>query len=167
MFSISIIPLALSLAAVPDGKWSAQLGPCPRCVAAAPTRAKAPIKLPTRAVIYSWAGEFATVYNWWLIDLDSGQVTLMRTTNQKKSEVVKPCVLGPAQLASLRLGAAHVWRANWPALKDIAVPPPGAVVDAYVVSGRRVVFYNPFQPQDTPLTKVAEGIERACSASSS
>src|SRR5271154_220516 len=58
------------------GDWvSAITDTCQRCASAKWDRGHAPVSLPERAVVYSFTGEFATRVQWWLINLDTGEIT--------------------------------------------------------------------------------------------
>jgi hypothetical protein len=157
MFYAARIGLAvLSVVATSVGDWSVSLrGPCPRCMTSTTERANAPVPIPQRAIVYSFTGEFATETSWWLIDLDTGQVTLRRTTSQS-STTTEPNMLDPAKLENLRRVAVRAWRARFS--MRLPAMAPGTSIDAYVVSGGRMVDFNPLERRDDFITKAVQGV---------
>ena len=137
-------------------------GACPRCTASSVERAQARVPIPQRAIVYAFAGEFATEGRWWLIDLDTGRVTLRRTTRDTSTTTTfNP--LDAATLAKLRHAAVRTWRSKV-SLRPVMAP--GVFVEAYVVNGERAVTFNPLDPADGVITKAVGnalcGDERGC-----
>jgi hypothetical protein len=103
--------------------------------------------------VYSVAGEFARVNEWGLIDLDTGGVTMLHTT-KGQTQVAPRCALAPVALDTLRKAAITLWRTKRP--RRFVAPPPGVVVDTYIVSGSNLRAYNPFQPEDKAFAALVE-----------
>jgi hypothetical protein len=144
----------LSVAMAASGDWSTALsGSCPRCVASTGERANAPVPIPQRAIVYSFVGEFASESRWWLIDLDTGQV-ILRRTSRDSSTTTMPFALDQTKLNDLRRIAVRTWHSRLPMRPAMA---PGTTVDAYIVNGGQLSRFNPLEPADDFITKAVEG----------
>lgn len=154
-FAVSVAVLAVNTARAgpspPLPSWAATMAEdCLRCVAAASEREHASVPIPERAVVYSFAGEFATRGQWWLIDLDTGQITdceWVSAGTAAPKVTIKPLgTVDTAALTNLRASAARLWRSKPPHDIEIA---PGVFEDAEVISGSRMVAFSRQFPSDS------------------
>jgi len=124
--------------------------PCKRCAPSKSDRDRVQVRLPKRAVVYSFTGEFARSSHWWLINLDTGEITERESAADKdgnwttttehfgKVEVVA--------LDNLRASAAKLWRSEpYDALRWY---PPGTAEDDFVLSGSQLVAFSRFASND-------------------
>jgi hypothetical protein len=136
--------------AAADGDWVSTIAEaCPRCVPAKTGRENAPVSIPKRAVIYSFTGEFATRSRWWLINLDTGEITERESKQTQagdwKAEIYHPGTVDAGALATLRASAVRLWRSKRPAIIGYA---PGTDEEAYLISGERMIIFSRLTPDD-------------------
>jgi hypothetical protein len=169
-----IIAVAATLVGSSAPVWKEQLArDCPRCTPASRIRKEAPITLPSRALVYSVTGEFAALTRWWMINLDSGRVTLLvrradtslkpaDSAHEIEPETSEACVLSSNALQTARIVAVGLWRTRKLRPNELVLA-PGATFDTYVVSGRRAALYEPFSPLDGRQTQTIEKLLDGCS----
>ena len=152
--------ILINSSSVPTAWSGMRQTPCPRCVSSRKEKLKARFHVPDNAILYLFVGEFAKNPNEWLIDLDSGLVSsrpVQAVGIGERSLEILPI----ATLASLRRAAKKSWmrpRQRQPAIYFA----PGVVTDCYIISGSRMVPFEPLDPADEVLTKTVElVIERA------
>jgi hypothetical protein len=152
--AVSVAVFAVSAvragAVPPPPTWASTMAEaCLRCVAAASERERASVPLPERAVVYSFVGEFAPRAQWWLVDLDTGQITeRVWVSGGAADPTVTVKHLGKVDtgaLTNLRAAAARLWRSKPPREPGFA---PGVVEEAYVISGSRMVAFSRLTPSD-------------------
>lgn len=148
--------MTIAAAAAPAVDWNSALAePCPLCVAAKDERARAPVPIPNRAVVWSFSGEFARGGQWWLIDLDTGQVTQCEwVSGSAAHRMIKQIgVVDPEAQTNVRAAAARLWRSTG---SDMVYIAPGAIEDDVVVSGTRMIAFSRADPNNNYIVSAIE-----------
>jgi hypothetical protein len=136
----------------PTANWIPTLNEkCGRCVSAKSIRGTSPVPLPERAIIYSFTGEFAKHVDWWLINLDTGQIirweAILTGAGERKETITAFGTINPSTLERVRASAAILWRSQ----PYLPVRSPGTVEEDYVVSGSQMVAFSRFAPDDRDI----------------
>jgi hypothetical protein len=136
---------------MPITKWTSKLDEnCRRCVSAKSFRDTAQIPLPERAIVYSFTGEFAHKVDWWLVDLDTGEITKRESISNNAREWNTTTnhvgIVDPNALVRLRDSASTIWRSD--PYNLVGWLSPGADEEDFVVSGSRLVAFSRFAPND-------------------
>jgi len=137
--------------------WTTTLGAdCRRCVAAASSRKEAPVPIPERAITYSFTGEFAHSANWWLLNLDTGEITkweaVTNDAGERKTATTSVGTVSVHNLERVRAAAAALWRSK----PHAPMVSPGAEEDDYVFSGSRLVAFDRFSRNDRDIVAAIE-----------
>lgn len=129
--------------------------PCQRCVSA--NLYNAPIRIPIHSVVYSFSGEFAHKVDWWLINLDTGEVTERESISVEptkwQTETRNFLIADAKALSDVRASAAKLWCSKLPL--NIAIS-PGADEEDYVISIDRMVPFFRLSPVDSFFTTAVE-----------